>query len=78
MTTRSIGISLQILAGGAPTPQQLAALVAACSLHSREGERPTDARPDVYRSPWRRAAIIEMTDVPVGIKDIGPAWGGMA
>ncbi len=70
---------IQITAGGAPDPAALAALTAAArTLLDTSGDAPADPRPAVYRSRWRRAGLLELTDVPTAIKDNGPAWGGTA
>lgn len=70
---------LEITAGGVPTPQQAAALAAAATVVI-ERARPAaaDPRPAAYRSRWRRAAMLELSEVPVGIKDNGAPWGGTA
>ena len=67
---------LTVLAGGAPVPAQLAALGAALTALI-EGERraPVDPTPAVYRSRWRRAALIESSEVPMYLKDDTTPWG---
>ena len=70
---------IQITAGGTPDPAALAALVAgAHAVFGAAGPGSADERPEAYRSRWRRAALLENTEIPVGIKDNGPAWGGTA
>lgn len=69
---------MEIVAGGAPAPAELAALAAAVR-HAFSGGGPApEVVPDAYRSRWRRAAMLEMTQLPTGIKDNGGPWGGMA
>jgi hypothetical protein len=67
--------TLQILGGGVPDPARLAALTAAATAFI-EGERatPADPVPAAYRSRWRRAALIESSEVPLNLKDDGTAW----
>jgi len=67
--------TLTIHAGGRPAPAQLAALTAAATALI-EGERraPADPVPAVYRSRWRRASLIESSEVPLSLKDDGTAW----
>lgn len=73
------GARLRITGGGAPTGEQWAALAAAAqALAQGAGGPPADPRPEAYRSRWRRAAMLETTEVPAGIKDNGPTWGGTA
>ena len=69
--------SVRVRAGGAPTPAQLAALTAALTavIESETGA-PADPRPAAYRSRWRRAAMLDNTEVPAGAKDDGAPWGG--
>lgn len=69
---------MRITAGGVPEPAELAALAAAIRQTLAGGGPAPDPVPAAYRSRWRRAAMVEMTQVPVGIKDNGSAWGGMA
>ena len=70
---------LRVAAGGAPSPAELAALTAAVAgLLDGERAAPADPTPAAYRSRWRRAALVELTDVPPRVKDTGPAWGGRA
>ncbi len=66
---------LTIASGGVPSAQQLAALAAAVTALV-EGERgaPADPVPAAYRSRWRRAALIESSEVPLNLKDDGTAW----
>ena len=68
--------ALTILAGGVPPPADLAALAAAVTALV-EGERrvAADPVPAAYRSRWRRAALIEASQVSDHLKDDGPAWG---
>jgi hypothetical protein len=67
---------IRITGGGAPTAGQLAALTSALTaLVDEEGASAPDPVPPVYRSRWRRAGMLEMTEVP-NPKDGGPAWGG--
>ncbi len=70
---------LEITGGGTPTARQTAALAAAATVLV-EGDRsaPVDPRPAAYRSRWRRAAMLELSEIPVGIKDTGAPWGGTA
>ena len=70
---------LEITGGGRPTPHQMAALTAAATV-VLEGDRhaPADPRPASYRSRWRRAAMLELSEIPTGIKDTGAPWGGTA
>jgi hypothetical protein len=67
---------LRVTAGGVPSPRQLAALTAALTTLV-ESERPVaaDPLPAAYRSRWRRAALIESSEVPLNVKDVGPPWG---
>jgi hypothetical protein len=68
--------ALSIRGGGTPGPAQLAALAAAITALI-EGERargPADPVPAAYRSRWRRAALLESSEVPGHLKDDGPAW----
>jgi hypothetical protein len=66
---------LTIVAGGVPSAHQLAALTAALATVV-EGERqPADPTPAAYRSRWRRAALIESSEVQGHLKDDGTAWG---
>jgi hypothetical protein len=68
---------IRVTAGGAPTAGQLAALTSALSaLVDEEGAPALDPVPAVYRSRWRRAGVVEMTEVPPHPKDGGPTWGG--
>ena len=67
---------LRIVAGGSPSRRQMAALTAALTaLLDDEAAAPADPLPAAYRSRWRRAAMIEASEVPAGMKDGGPAWG---
>ncbi|MEQ8834887.1 MAG: hypothetical protein RIB67_10665 [Miltoncostaeaceae bacterium] len=72
------GTRMEIVAGGVPAPAELAALAAAANALLTGGGPAPDPVPAAYRSRWRRAAMVEMTEVPMGIKDNGSAWGGMA
>jgi acyl-CoA carboxylase epsilon subunit-like protein len=66
-----------IAGGGRPTAPQLAALTAALdALIESERAVLDDPLPAAYRSRWRRAALMETTEVPVNVKDLGPPWGG--
>jgi hypothetical protein len=67
--------ALTILAGGPPSPVELAVLTAALTAVVEE-ERPASpvALPAVYRSRWRRAGLLELSEVPVHVKDDGPPW----
>jgi hypothetical protein len=68
---------LTIVAGGRPAAAELAALTAALTaLVEAERTVPADPTPAAYRSRWRRAALLETTEVPVNVKDLGPPWGG--
>jgi len=69
---------LEIRAGGAPAPAQLAALAAAAALVEAERAPAQDPLPAAYRSRWRRAGMVENTQVPSRIKDGGPGWEGVA
>lgn len=69
---------LEIAGGGTPTPQQAAALVASATVLVDGRPAPADPRPAAYRSRWRRAAMLELSEVPTGIKDNGAPWGGTA
>ena len=67
---------LTIVAGGVPSGAELASLAAAMTA-LLEGERaaPADPRPVAYRSRWRRAALIEASEVPGNLKDDTAPWG---
>lgn len=67
---------LTISSGGVPSAEALAALTAAVTALV-EGERraPADATPAVYRSRWRRAALIEASEVSGHLKHDSPPWG---
>ena len=68
---------IRVTAGGAPTAAQLAALMSALTaLVDEEAAAAPDPVPPVYRSRWRRAGVVEMTEVPPHPKDGGPTWGG--
>ena len=70
---------LRVRAGGAPAPAELAAMTAALTaLIESERAAPADPRPDAYRSRWRRAAMLDNTEVPGGAKDDGAPWGATA
>lgn len=66
---------LTVMAGGPPSAAESAALAAAITALV-EGERgaPGDPVPAAYRSRWRRAALIESSEVPLNLKDDGTAW----
>ena len=66
---------LTVVAGGVPSGAESAALAAAVTALI-EGERgvPVDPVPAPYRSRWRRAALIESSEVPLNLKDDGTAW----
>ena len=67
--------TITIRAGGTPGPAQLAALAAAATaLVERERGAPADPRPAAYRSRWRRAALIESSEMPANPKDDRAAW----
>lgn len=67
---------LRITAGGAPGPAQLAALAAAVTALVEDERRvPADPTPAAYRSRWRRAAMIETTEVAGRLKDDRSPWG---
>jgi hypothetical protein len=69
--------SLRVRGGGTPTAAQLAALTAAVTaVIESERAAPVDPRPAAYRSRWRRAGMLENTEVPGGAKDDAAAWGG--
>jgi hypothetical protein len=69
--------SLRVRAGGTPSAAQLAALAAAATaVIEAERVAPADPRPAAYRSRWRRAGMLENTEVPGGAKDDGAPWGG--
>ena len=70
---------IRVTAGGAPTAGQLAALTSALTaLVDEEAAAAPNTVPPVYRSRWRRAGMVEMTEVPPHPKDGGPTWGGRA
>jgi hypothetical protein len=67
---------LRIMAGGVPSPRQLAALTAALTaLVESEATAAPDPVPAAYRSRWRRAGLVETSEVPLHVKDVGPPWG---
>lgn len=70
---------IEIITGGTPSAEQLAALGATITavLQQDRGSE-GDHRPSAYRSRWRRAAMLELSEVPMGIKDNGTPWGGTA
>jgi hypothetical protein len=70
--------SLRVRTGGTPTAAQLAALAAAATelVEAERAASPADPRPAAYRSRWRRAGMLENTEVPGGAKDDGAPWGG--
>jgi hypothetical protein len=66
---------LTIVAGGVPSRAETAALAAALTtLVEDERGAPADPLPGAYRSRWRRAALIESSEVPLNLKDDGTAW----
>ena len=67
---------LTISSGGVPTAEALAAAAAAVTALV-EGERrgPAAPTPPVYRSRWRRAALIEANEVSGHLKADSPPWG---
>jgi len=70
---------LRVRAGGAPAPAELAAIAAALTaLVESERGAPADTTPVAYRTRWRRAGMLENTEVPGGAKDDGAPWGGTA
>jgi hypothetical protein len=69
---------LEVRAGGTPTPAQLAALSAAAAALVEDGRHEDDPLPAAYRSRWRRAGMVENTQVPSRVKDGGPGWEGLA
>ncbi len=70
---------LRVRAGGTPAPAELAAITAALTaLVESESAAPADTTPVAYRSRWRRAGMLENTEVPGGAKDDGAPWGGTA
>lgn len=71
-------IELRITAGGTPGAAQMAALVAAVTAATAADRPAAPVIPAAYSSPWRRAAMRELTAVPVGIKDKAAPWGGLA
>jgi hypothetical protein len=74
-----VSARLEVLAGGTPTPAQLAALGAAAAVLIESGRpAPQDPLPAAYRSRWRRAGMVENTEVPPRVKDGGPGWEGVA
>jgi hypothetical protein len=72
-----VTVRIRVTAGGTPTAGQLAALTSALTaLVDAEGAAAPNPVPPLYRSRWRRAGMVEMTEVPPYAKDDGPAWGG--
>jgi Acyl-CoA carboxylase epsilon subunit len=68
---------IRVTAGGVPTAEQLAALTSALTaLVAEEGTAAQDPLPPAYRSRWRRAGLVEMTEVPPRATVGGPGWGG--
>jgi hypothetical protein len=68
---------LRILRGGDPGAERLTALAVAVTALV-EGERPpaaADPAPAAYRSRWRRAALLEASEVPSHVKHDGRPWG---
>ena len=53
--------SLEVRAGGAPAPSELAAIAAAVAsvVEAERSAAAPDALPPAYRSAWRRAGIHE-------------------
>jgi hypothetical protein len=70
--------AVTVLAGGDPGPARLAALAAAATalIEDERDAGPADPLPAAYRSRWRRAALIESSEVPAYLKDDGAAWAG--
>lgn len=66
---------LRIVGGGAPSPPELAALTAALTALLESEAAAPDPAPAAYRSRWRRAGLVEASEVPVQVKDVGPPWG---
>ena len=67
---------LRILAGGRPSPAELAAIGAALTtVIEEERIAPADPVPAAYRSRWRRAALIESNEVQAHVKGDGSPWG---
>lgn len=67
--------SVTVVAGGDPGPAALAALTAsAIALVEAEAAPAADPTPAPYRSRWRRAALLELAEVPVGLKDEVVPW----
>jgi hypothetical protein len=72
-----VTMRIRVTAGGVPTAEQLAALTSALTaLIAEEGTPAPDPVPAAYRSRWRRAGMVEMTEAPARAKDGGPVWGG--
>lgn len=70
------GWSLRVRAGGEPGAEQMAALTAAMTaLVESEATAAPDPLPAAYRSRWRRAAMIEASEVPSHVKHDGTPWG---
>jgi hypothetical protein len=68
--------SLEVRAGGDPGPARTAALASALTALVEAERRPAaDPLPAAYRSRWRRAAMIEASEVPSHVKHDGPPWG---
>jgi hypothetical protein len=69
------GWSLEV-GGGDPCAERLAAVAAAVAVLI-ESEAPVapDPPPAAYRSRWRRAALLEASEVPAHVKHDGPPWG---
>jgi hypothetical protein len=66
---------LRILAGGAPDAARWAALASAAAAIADEwATPPADPTPPAYRSRWRRAGLLELSEVPIHVKDDGPPW----
>jgi hypothetical protein len=70
-------VRLRVTAGGTPSPRQLAALTAAlATVADAERAAPAEPTPPAHRSLWRRAALLELSEAPASVKDVGPAWSG--
>jgi len=68
---------IRVTAGGVPTAGQLAALTSALTaLVAEEGNAAQDPLPPAYRSRWRRAGLLEMTEAPPRETVGRPGWGG--
>ncbi len=68
--------AITVTAGGAPGPATMAALAAAvAAVIEEESAVVADPLPGAYRSRWRRAALLEGTEVPAHLKHDGTPWG---